>query len=110
MKKLDFKKMKNKISSMVAVFYGTVLFPAIVYAGEAGDPLGQITNGVNAVKTFFLGIVGAIGAIIFVRNASDFGAAIQDRDRNGMVSGLFGMIGGGVMALAGAILTLFGVS
>lgn len=110
MNKLDLKKMKNKISSMVAVFYGTVLFPTIVQAGTTGDPLGQITIGVNAVKTFFLGIVGAIGTIIFVRNASDFGAAIQDRDRNGMVSGLFGMIGGGVMALAGAILTLFGIS
>lgn len=110
MKKLNFKfkKMRNKISSMAGAFYATVFFPMIVQA--SGDPLGQITTGVNAVKTFFLGIVGAIGAIIFVRNASDFGAAIQDRDRNGMVSGLFGMIGGGVMALAGAILTLFGIS
>lgn len=107
MKKINLKKMKNKISSMAGVFYGTVFFPMIV---QASDPLAQITNGVNTVKTFFLGIVGAIGAIIFVRNASDFGAAIQDRDRNGMVSGLFGMIGGGVMALAGAILTLFGIS
>lgn len=107
MKKLNLKKMKNKISSMIGVFYGTVFFPMVV---QASDPLGQITSGVNAVKTFFLAIVGAIGAIIFVRNASDFGAAIQDRDRNGMVSGLFGMIGGGVMALAGGILTLFGIS
>lgn len=110
MKKLDFKKMKNKISSMVVVFYGTVLFPAIVYASETGDPFGKITTGVNGVKTFMEAVVGAIGAIIFLRNASDFGAAIQDRDRNGMVSGLFGMIGGGVMALAGTILALFGIS
>lgn len=107
MKKLDFKKIKNKISSMAGAFYGTVFFPMIV---QASDPLGQIITGVNAVKTFFLGVVGAIGAIIFVRNASDFGAAIQDRDRNGMVSGIFGMIGGGVMALSGTILTLFGIS
>lgn len=110
MKKVNFKKMKNKLSSMAGVLYCTVFFPMIAFAGGAGDPLAQITTGVNSVKTFFLGVVGAIGAIIFVRNASDFGAAIQDRDRNGMVSGLFGMIGGAVMALAGSILAIFGVS
>lgn len=111
MKRVNFKNMKNKLSSMACAIYCTVFFPTTVFAsGTGGDPLGQITTGVNSVKTFFLGVVGAIGAIIFVRNASDFGAAIQDRDRNGMVSGLFGMIGGAVMALAGSILAIFGVS
>lgn len=104
--KIDFGKGKREISIMAGVFYYTVFSPIITYA----NALDNITTGVTAVKTFFLGVVGAIGVIIFARNASDFGAAIQDRDRNGMVSGLFGMIGGAVMALAGSLLALFGIS
>lgn len=107
MKKLNFKKRKNTILTMAGVLYGMVFFPTIV---QAADALAKITNGVNAVKTFFVGVAAAVGIIIFVRNAQDFGVAIQDRDRNGMMNGLLGMIGGGVMALAGSIVTIFGLT
>lgn len=105
MKKISIEHVKNRIAARIGAVYSVVIFPMTVYAGG----LENITNGVTSIVTFITAIAAGVGVIIFIRNAMDFGNAIQDRDRNGMMSGLLGMIGGGVIGLAGTIATLFGI-
>ncbi len=100
------KKKNSVLAAAGGVVYGVIVTPCISNASG----LEQITKGMNTIKTFITSAVAIIGAIIFVRNALDFGNAIQDRDRNGMVSGLLGMLGGAVIAAAGTIATIFGIT
>ncbi|MBE6035560.1 MAG: hypothetical protein E7222_12820 [Clostridiales bacterium] len=99
---------KDRFSAIFGVLYMVMLNGSC--ANAKGNKLDKILEGANTVKTFIGSIVAIIGFIIFVRNASDFGTAIQDRDRSGLVTGFFGLVGGAVICAAGAIATLFGVS
>ena len=62
----------------------------------------------NVLRALFLTIVALIGYIIVGKSAMEIGAAIQQSDNAGIISGLKGLVGGGIMAGIGTLMVLFG--
>lgn len=93
---------------------GLTLIPARVMAGSnqgntASTGVDQIDTMLTTFKTLFTGTVAAIGYIILVKNIAETAKSYQDRDSQGMWEGFKGIIGGGIMAGVGTLLSLIGI-
>lgn len=74
-----------------------------------GDATG-VLSGLANLKSLAFGIVGVIGVIYLVFGISDFATALSDRDSSSMKSAGYKIAGGLIMALAGSILALLGIT
>lgn len=69
----------------------------------------EIIKPINNLKTLLTDVVGAIGAVIIVKNIFELASAIQQNDTASTAAALKGLAGGFLMASISAVLKFLGV-
>lgn len=112
MKKLfeNIRKILNKgnetIKAVVtALVMAVVMAPVNVYAAPGASYLTPLNN----LKTIFIAVVGAAGAVVLLWGIVRFGMAFQKHDQNAEYGGIYTIAAGAIMVGASAILTALGV-
>lgn len=99
------KKLKNVAAVLATTQYFAMTMATRAYAGTG---VAEVDNGLNAIKTLGIGIVGGIGVIVLIKGGMDLGSALKDRDTSGMAQAGGELAGGLVMAAIGTVIGFLG--
>ena len=103
------KNEKKKLMITIAVTAMTVLAnTSQVFAADTGL-INQVLEPLNLLKTLIFAGLAVVGGIIFAWNAFHFAGALKEKDQIGISSNLLGMLGGGIMAGIGAVVSFLGI-
>lgn len=110
MKKIKLKKLKRKnalakilLPAITGAFTFVLMVKTNVYATD------QVLAPINNLKNLFIGIVGAIGAIVIVKGIMGVAEALPQNDNAGVNMGVKTIVGGVMMALVSVVLAVLGV-
>lgn len=105
-KKNNCKKgsIKNRGFMAAAVCLGTIFYAMPVFASG----MDSVTKPIDQLRTLFIAIASGIGIIMIVKNIIELGTAISQQDSASMRMALLGLVGGAMIAAAGALLAFLG--
>lgn len=108
------KILKRMTAKFMLILAYCNLFCMSVYAAPGDDQ--QAATGVDAVtapltnlQTLLTAVIGAVGAIIFLKNIMEFAQAYQQQDSSTMHAALKGIVAGILMMSITAVRTFLGI-
>lgn len=94
-KKWSIRNICSKLMQVSNVLFWSLQSGMVAFAAsKSGSGYSNVTKGLGALKTMFLGIVAAYGAIQVAHWASEFGDALSQKDGQQMRRAGRGIAGG----------------
>lgn len=94
------KTVKGGIAALAGTLTGTATLAQNVLAAEA------VTNGINNLSSFVVGIIAAAGAVVLAQGIWDFASAYRSHDSGTQSQAIRGIIAGLIMMSASAVISV----
>ncbi|MDE6252584.1 MAG: hypothetical protein K2M78_08095 [Lachnospiraceae bacterium] len=112
MKNKTLKKNKENMITKTAGFITSLtlciqMMTIMCFAEASAD---TVVAPINKLKGLFTAIIAAVGGIILLKGIFEAASAYNQGDNSGMAQALKGVAAGLIMAMAGTVLTIMGIS